>query len=146
MKTWNYLLLCPLLAAASCNAAACYTVYDGANRVVYQGDLPPVDMSRQIHETLPARYPGGQMVFDNETSCGSFNVPARTLGYSDRTASPLLTDQRNAQAMHAPYILFEGNIALVQPGDARMARALTVIAPDTTAMGAGRAPSSYRSR
>jgi hypothetical protein len=146
MTPWKYLLLCPLLAAASFNAAACYTVYDGANRILYQGEESPVDMSRPLHETLPTRYPGGQLVFDNETDCASINLRSPTVAYSDRLTSPLLTDAGNAQAMHTPYTLIERNVALVQPSDARMAPGLTIIPPDTTAMGAGRARPAPRGR
>jgi len=146
MTHLKYLWLGPLLAAASFNAAACYTVYDSANRILYQGEEAPVDMSRPLHETLPSRYPGGQLVFDNETDCASVNLRSPTVAYSDRMASPLLTDARNAKAMGAPYTIVENNIALVQPSDARMAPALTVIPPDTTAMGAGRARSVPRGR
>lgn len=146
MIHWKYLLLGPLFAAASFNAAACYTVYDRANRIVYQGEESPVDMSRPIHETLPLRYPGGQLVFDNQTDCTSVNLRSPTVAYSDRMVSPLLTDASSARAMHAPYTLVENNIALVQPSDARMAPGLTFIPPDTTAMGAGRARSAPRGR
>jgi hypothetical protein len=142
----KYLLLCPLLAVASFNATACYTVYDRANRIVYQGEEAPVDMSRPIHETLPARYPGGQLVFDSQTECAAIDVRSRALAYSERTTSPLLTDASNARAMRAPYTLVERNVALVQPQDARMAPGLTVIPPDTSAMGAGRARSTRPAR
>jgi hypothetical protein len=145
LKRWCHLLF-PLLAVASFNAAACYTVYDRANRIVYQGEEAPVDMSRPIHETLLARYPGGQLVFDTQTECAAIDVRSRALAYSDRTTSPLLTDRSNAQAMRAPYTLIERNVALVQPQDARMAPGLTVIPPDTTAMGAGPSRSAHRGR
>jgi hypothetical protein len=145
LKRWCHLLF-PLLAVASFNAAACYTVYDGANRILYQGAESPVDMSRPIHETLPSRYPGGQLVFDNETDCAAVNLRSPTMAYSDRMTSPLLTEASNARAMRAPYTLVENNIALVQPADARMAPGLTFIPPDTTAMGAGRARSAPRAR
>jgi hypothetical protein len=143
---WKFLLLCPLLAAASFNAAACYTVYDRANRILYQGEEAPVDMSRPIHETLPARYPGGQLVFDNQTDCTAIDVRSPTAAFSDRLTSPLLTSAASARAMRAPYTLVEQNVALVQPTDARMAPGLTIIPPDTTAMGAGRARSASRGR
>jgi hypothetical protein len=145
VKRWCHLLF-PLLAAASFNAAACYTVYDRANRILYQGEEAPVDMSRPIHETLPARYPGGQLVFDNQTECAAIDLRSPTVAYSDRLRSPLLTDAGTARAMHAPYKLVEANVALVQPTDARMAPGLTIIPPDTTAMGAGRARPASRGR
>jgi hypothetical protein len=142
---WKYLLLCPLIAA-SFDAAACYTVYDRANRIVYQGEEAPVDMSRPLHETVPARYPGGQLVFDNQAECASINLRSPTAAYSDRITSPLLTEASNARAMRTPYTLVERNVALVQPSDARMTPGLTIIPPDTMAMGAGRARSASPGR
>lgn len=66
------------LAAASAllamPAQACYTVYDAANRVVYQAQTPPVDMRFQIHEVLPRVYPGGHLVFGNEQDCPLVNT------------------------------------------------------------------------
>lgn len=57
------------LALAAANAMACYTVYDGANRVMYQGAEPPVDMSQPLHTALQRRYPGGHMVFEQGAEC-----------------------------------------------------------------------------
>ena len=42
-------------------ALACYTVYNSANQVVYQAQAAPVDMRYQLHQTLPAVFPGGHM-------------------------------------------------------------------------------------
>lgn len=47
-------------------AFACFTVYNRSNQVVYNAQTPPVDMRYQIHEVLPAVYPGGHMVFSND--------------------------------------------------------------------------------
>jgi hypothetical protein len=58
-----------LLAVASVNAVACYTVYDRNNQVVYNAQTAPVDMRYQIHETLPRVFPGGHLVFDDSTDC-----------------------------------------------------------------------------
>ena len=43
--------------------ADCYVVYGPDQQVVYRNQMPPVDMSRQVHETLPLVAPGGTMVF-----------------------------------------------------------------------------------
>lgn len=43
--------------------AECYVVYGPDQQVVYRSQEPPVDMSKQIHETLPQVAPGGTMVF-----------------------------------------------------------------------------------
>ncbi|UCV01039.1 hypothetical protein [Acidovorax radicis] len=44
-------------------AASCYVVYGPDKTVVYRSYEPPVDMSRQIHETLPVVAPGSTLVF-----------------------------------------------------------------------------------
>jgi hypothetical protein len=126
-----YLLLGAVLAAASLHASACYTVYDRSDRVVYQSQDPPVDMSRPIHETLPSRYPGGHMVFDTEPQCPvTASVAVRRRTIDTTTHSPLFTDERTAMVMGMPHRQLAGGIALVQPRDASLAPGLTVI-PDT---------------
>jgi hypothetical protein len=125
------LALFAVLAAASFNAGACYTVYDRADRVVYQSADPPVDMSRPLHETLPSRFPGGHMVFDSSGDCPVTTSVAARGGTSDwTTRSPLLTNERTAIAMRVPHTPLPGGIALVQPGAATLAPALTIV-PDT---------------
>ena len=61
-------LVCAI-GLASVNAMACYTVYDRNNNVVYNAQTPPVDMTRPLHETLPAAFPGGHMVFGAGADC-----------------------------------------------------------------------------
>jgi hypothetical protein len=56
-----------LLAAPQ--AMACYTVYNKANVPVYSNMASPIDMRYQIHERLPAVFPGGHMVFGTSTDC-----------------------------------------------------------------------------
>jgi hypothetical protein len=118
---------------------ACYTVYDRSNRILYQGEQPPVDMSLPIHETLPARFPGGHMVFDSTTVCQNI-VASRLAPVPGGT--PLLTNHQTAQAMRVPYTTMAGGIALVRPEAAAMRPGLTVVpaADSTRMMGAGPAP------
>ncbi len=74
---FNALRLAGLAAVAALLATpalACYTVYDAADRVVYQAQTPPVDMRFQIHEVLPQVYPGGHLVFGNEQDCPLVNT------------------------------------------------------------------------
>ena len=66
-------LLCAI-GLASANAMACYTVYDRNDRISYQGERPPVDMSRPLHETLGRAYPGSQLVFDQSVDCSAVNA------------------------------------------------------------------------
>ena len=44
-------------------AASCYLVYGPDKDLVYRAPEPPIDMSRQIHETLPLVAPGSTLVF-----------------------------------------------------------------------------------
>ena len=141
-----YLLLCAVLGAASFNASACYTVYDRSDRVVYQAQEPPVDMSRPIHETLPLRYPGAHMVFDTDSECAVISSIAAGGGARDMTTrSPLLTNERMAVAMRMPHTQLAGGIALVQARDATLEPGLTGIpstrmaayGSSTATMGAG---------
>lgn len=146
-------LLCTLALAAG-NALACYTVYDRSNAVVYHAQTPPVDMSLPIHQTLPAVFPGGHLVFDNSLDCPREQAAAARLPVrSVAGASPLLTDRSTAQAMRLPHTQVAGNVVLVPaqaaagadlptfsivPADTAYARGPA--APDTRAMGAGPAP------
>ena len=66
-------VLCAM-SMASVNAMACYTVYDRNNNMVYNSLTPPVDMRRQLHETVPVRFPGSTMIFGSGTDCPS-NLP-----------------------------------------------------------------------
>ncbi|HSV35298.1 MAG TPA: hypothetical protein VLI46_07055 [Ramlibacter sp.] len=141
MQRWKYLLLLPL-GIASFHASACYTVYDRNERVVYQSEMPPVDMSRPLHETLPARFPGGHMIFDASSECQVISSVASGMGAPTLSSrSPLLTEQRTAQAMNVPHIVLEGGVALVQQRDAVMAPGISVVpssgVPNTSMMGAG---------
>lgn len=70
-------------------AWACFTVYNPASQVVYSGMEAPIDMRYQIHERLPAVFPGGHMIFGSSTDCPS--VDARQL-------SPVLSNVTLASA------------------------------------------------
>jgi len=127
MRRWKSLLLLPL-GLASLQAMACYTVYDSSNRVVYQSERSPVDMSRPLHETLPARFPGASMVFDDSRECAVISsVALGNGGQSVRTASPLLTDERTARALNLPHRSLGKGIAVVAPQGAAMGPGVTVV-------------------
>lgn len=71
-----------LSALAASPALACYTVYNAAtNQVVYSGQDAPIDMSYQIHQKLPAAFPGGHLVFGVSNDCPDVDL---------RPASPQL--------------------------------------------------------
>ncbi|MFT4195634.1 hypothetical protein [Ottowia sp.] len=60
-----------LLAAAGAQAA-CYTVLGPKGQVLSESPTPPVDMSYQLHQTVPYKYgPGATMVFGiADGNCG----------------------------------------------------------------------------
>ena len=144
MRRWKSLLLVPLLGFASVQALACYTVYDNSNRVMWQGDKPPVDMSRPLGETVPARFPGGQLVFDDSASCPVVSsVAMGNGGFVSRTSSPLLTDENTARELGVPHRSLGRNIALIPAQAVAMEPGVTVVpstmvaskSPDTRTMG-----------
>ena len=105
-------LLCTI-GFASVNAmAACYTVYDRANHVVYNSQTAPVDMSRPLHETVPVAFPGGSMVFNNSMDCPRL-VPSNNAPAAPARPSPLLTDRRTAESMHLRHSILPSGVALV---------------------------------
>lgn len=134
----NQLVLCSLLGFAATQALACYTVYDNADRVVYQSPNPPVDMSRPLHETLPARFPGAaHMIFDASRDCQVISSVATGKGGPTLSStSPLLTDEKTARAMGLPHTVLPSGVALVQQKDAAIGPGVTVL-PSTRVMGAG---------
>lgn len=51
------------LTASAWTQAACYTVYDSKNEVIYRSAEPPVDMSKPLHQTAAELPAGSQVVF-----------------------------------------------------------------------------------
>ncbi|MDI1274225.1 hypothetical protein [Polaromonas sp.] len=71
----KYALAALLPALSGGQALACYTVYNRANQVIYHAAQAPVDMRYQLHETLPAVFSDGHMVFSiTDTSCPPVNL------------------------------------------------------------------------
>ena len=69
--TMKKLLPITLIATLSCfasSAMACYTVYDSKNELVYDKFEAPVNMRLPLHNTVPARVPGGHMVFSTQST------------------------------------------------------------------------------
>jgi hypothetical protein len=130
MKFRSSLVAASLLALAAAPALACYTVYDSNNRIVFRSSEAPVDMSRPLHETMPQRFPGGQLVFDTQTSCEA--VSTGRLARVSPTPAPLLTDRKTAQALGVRYAQLSNGAVMVAPREAAVAQAelgsqLTVI-------------------
>ncbi|GAB3645945.1 hypothetical protein [Ramlibacter alkalitolerans] len=144
MKAKIALLVGLLLAGA--NAMACYTVYDGSSRVVYQGVESPVDMSLPLHQALSQRFPrGAQMVFDQTANCrpvglaqlprpSGTDVPPNTIrlertgtqGPSSSAPAPLFTERETAERANLPHTQVAGDIVVVPPAVAERAMHATV--------------------
>lgn len=89
----KYVLGVVLTTTVSGQALACYTVYNRANQVIYHAAAAPVDMRYQLHQTLPAVFPGGHMVFSiTDTACPA--VDSRRGGNANTAVNALM--QRNA--------------------------------------------------
>ena len=54
--------------------AACYVVYGPTHQVIYRSTQSPVDLSYQLHETVPKVVPGGTMVFTLDNGDCDFEV------------------------------------------------------------------------
>lgn len=54
--------------------AACYVVYGPAQQVIYRSTQSPVDLSYQLHETVPVVVPGGTLVFTLDNGGCDFEV------------------------------------------------------------------------
>jgi hypothetical protein len=119
-------LVCAL-GLVSVNAMACYTVYDRSNNIVYNSQTAPVDMSRPIHETVPAKFPGGTMVFDLSSDCPR-EAPVRTVAAPPPSRNtPLLTDRRTAAAMGVPHTILPSGVAMIRKTPAVLAAGVSVI-------------------
>ncbi|WBY01501.1 hypothetical protein PE066_18855 [Ramlibacter tataouinensis] len=148
MKPQPVLLAIAALAAGP--ALACYTVYDAQNRVVYNAQEPPFDMSRPLHENLARAYPGAHLVFGEARDCPQQSYSRGFLQATSLGHRPLLTDARTAIAMRLPHTVVADGIVLVpdRPADMRPGVVLAESQPpagaDTRAMGAAAAVPASR--
>jgi hypothetical protein len=148
-----------LLAAAQ--AMACYTVFDGNSRILYQGQQAPVDMELQLHEALAQRFPrGAQLVFDETATCTPIgvaqvprplggDVPPNTIQFqrgtglapaSSSAPAPLLTDRATAERAHLPHTQVAGDIVMVPPATAERAMHAGVMVLPSSTFVAGSTP------
>ncbi|QJW84132.1 hypothetical protein HK414_10275 [Ramlibacter terrae] len=122
-------------------------------------------MSRPLHQTLGARYPGAHMVFDQSATCTPValaqvarpvsvgDVPAGTIRMEGgrRAApggsSPLLTDKDTAARQNLPHTVVAGNVVMV-PASIAASRAsipsMTVIPSEVAVASARPAPMDTR--
>jgi hypothetical protein len=141
----SHAVLAATLALGAGQAMACYQVFDKNNQVVYSGQTPPVDMSRPLHETLPARYPGGHLVFAGDRDCPT---QGRLRVVSSTGRSPLLVDIRTAKTMGVPYTDMGNGVAMIRERPDSMRAGVNLAESglardDTRAMGASSGPQQH---
>ena len=122
----NNLALAVLLGLASGNAAACFTVYDRTNAIVYYAHTPPVDMTPPFNDKLQKVFPGSHLVFGSTTDC-----PVKQAGYNPAkppaATSPLFTDKRTAEEMKLNHTVLPNGAAMVAKPPTGMRPGFTVM-------------------
>ena len=120
------LALLALLGLAAGNAAACFTVYDRSNTIVYYAQTPPVDMTPPFNDKLQKVFPGSHLVFGSTTGC-----PVKQAGYNPAkppaATSPLFTDKRTAEEMKLNHTVLPNGAALVAKPPTGMRPGFTVM-------------------
>ena len=83
------------LAVFSGQAMACFTVYNKSNVPVYSNMTPPINMSYQIHERLPAVFSDGHLVFGSSSDCPLIDARISVPEVSNVVATSKPTTSRN---------------------------------------------------
>jgi predicted small secreted protein len=96
-------LVCALMLAAGAQAA-CYTVLGPKGDIISQTSTPPVDMSYQLHQTVPYRFgPGATLVFGiADDNCGAEAEPYYDLSPTQVVHETGRRGQRAAAGQRAP--------------------------------------------
>lgn len=103
MLSKTFLGLAATFVLASGAQAACYTVMGPKGQILSETSTPPVDMTRQLHETVPQRFgPGTTMVFGlADSNCGPeadlTKPPAKTT-FAPKKAQTKKTTKRTRKA------------------------------------------------
>ena len=120
------LALVALLGLEAGNAAACFTVYDRSNAIVYYAQTPPVDMTPPFNDRLQKVFPGSHLVFGSTTGC-----PVKQAGYNPArppgVSAPLFTDKRTAEEMKLNHTVLPNGAALVAKPPTGMRPGFTVL-------------------
>ncbi len=122
-------LLCLGLGLPTVASASCYFVYHG-DQLVYRSVRAPVDLSRQIHESMVGRFAGGHLtMIPDETGCPDLLVNGISEVYSSSASGRMAIDS-------SP--LFRTG----SPGDGSLAGGAQVQGGGTTGSNAGNGASS----
>ena len=88
------------LTASAWAQAACYTVYDSKNEVVYRSAQSPVDLSKPLHQTNDQLPAGSRLVFTPANAVCVTEVNELPGARAQRSANAnTVTDQLNLGSM-----------------------------------------------
>ncbi|MBS0445183.1 MAG: hypothetical protein JSR59_04445 [Proteobacteria bacterium] len=68
MRTVPLVVAALALAAPALASAYCFSIYDNQNRLTYQSQTPPIDLSMPISQGMAQRFPGQHLVMGNDAS------------------------------------------------------------------------------
>ncbi len=92
------------------SAAACYTMIDARNAVVYQSRTSPIDLSRSIATEMARRFPSRSLVISTSDGCVEIDPVAMNAGRSRASRGPapdpasLLRGTPDANRYDGPYL------------------------------------------
>ncbi|MEO7057457.1 MAG: hypothetical protein ABI281_00240, partial [Caldimonas sp.] len=73
MRITSCLTLIAAVLLPAVAEANCYSVYDAKNRLSYQSNVAPIDLSIRIADAMRMRFPSGYMVMiPDESTCREF--------------------------------------------------------------------------
>lgn len=85
-------LLCLGLGFPIAASASCYFVYNG-DQLVYRSVRAPIDLSKQIHESMIGRFAGGHLtMIPDETGCPDLLANGISEVYSSSSSGRLAID------------------------------------------------------
>ena len=88
------------LTASAWAQAACYTVYDSKNEVIYRSAQAPVDLSKPLHQTKDQLPAGSRLVFTPANAVCVTEVNELPGAKAARSANAnTVTDQLNLGSM-----------------------------------------------
>ena len=78
-----------LAAAPAAHAVQCFSMFDTANRLLYQGTQTPVDLSQPVSQEMRSFFPNRYLVISFSQTCpDSGNLSDRTIDLNEASLRP----------------------------------------------------------
>ena len=88
---WVMMVCCVSASLVSTAFAACYTVYDPANKVILRSTASPIDLSKSLSAATAERFPGHVIVVSSDsTSCTEIDFRVGASGSRSSNPADLL--------------------------------------------------------